>query len=456
MSRPKTVFACTACGHQSPRWMGRCAGCGAWNTLVEEAAPSSAAEARRTVRPADAPAAGRAQALGEVEDDPEDRLSTTVPELDRILGGGITRGSLVLVGGDPGVGKSTLLLQVVAGLARSGEKVLYASGEESAGQVKGRAVRLGLKDEPIWLLAETDLQEVLRACERLSPALLVVDSVQTVYTPELTSAPGSVSQVREVGSRLMYHAKSSGTAIMTVGHITKEGTLAGPKALEHIVDTVVYFEGDGRHPFRTLRATKNRFGPSGELALFEMVGEGLRAVPDPSALLLAERPVGRPGTAVAACLEGSRPLLIEVQALVARGVPGAARRTAVGLDGPRLAMLVAVLEKEGIPLYDRDIFMNVAGGVRITEPAADLAILAAIASSLRNRAIPGDLAILGEVGLTGEVRGVSRMTERVREAERHGFRRVLIPARCRIAAEGSGTEVIPVPGVREALDVLFG
>lgn len=456
MPRPRTVFACAACGQQSPRWVGRCPGCGAWNTMAEEAAAEDPPPARRGVRPTGQDPARRAVPLADVEDDAGDRLPSAVPELDRILGGGLTRGSLTLIGGDPGVGKSTLLLQVAAGLAREGLPVLYASGEESAAQVKGRAVRLGLRDGPIHLLAETDLEEVLRASERAKPALLIVDSVQTVFTPDLTAAPGSVSQVREVGSRLMYHAKGTGTAVMTIGHVTKEGTLAGPRALEHIVDTVVYFEGDGRHPFRTLRATKNRFGPAGELALFEMVEGGLRAVPDPSALLLAGRPAGRPGTAVAACLEGSRPLLLEVQALVARGVPGAARRTAVGLDGPRLSMLVAVIEKEGIPLYDRDVFVNVVGGVRIGEPAADLAVVAAIASSLRNRALPSDVAVLGEVGLTGEVRGVSRVGERLREAARHGFRRCVLPRRGQVPPEGEDLELLRVDGVADALDTLFG
>jgi DNA repair protein RadA/Sms len=404
--------------------MGWCPGCGAQSPLVEEALPERRVRGGRAAPP---PAAARS--LAAVAAGPALRRSTGLAELDRVLGGGLVEGSVVLIGGDPGIGKSTLALQACGALARQGVPVLYVAGEESPEQVRLRADRLGMAESGVRVLAETAAESVAEVIEAERPAAVVVDSIQTLHTAALASAPGSVGQVREAAALLTARAKASGVACFIIGHVTKEGALAGPRVLEHMVDTVLYFEGDGAHALRVLRAVKNRFGSTNEVAVFEMGERGLAEVPNPSAAFLAERPRDAPGSAVLATLEGSRPVLVEIQALVSRSGLAMPRRTAIGLDPGRVALLLAVLEKRmGVALYDQDVFLNVAGGLRVDEPAADLAVVAAVASSVRGRALAADVVVWGEVGLTGEVRAVGRAEARLREAGRQGFGRGVLPA----------------------------
>ena len=459
MKPPKTLFVCQECGAQSPKWMGRCADCGAWNSLVEERVselPSAPQAHRYTL--SGQPAGARLYA--DVEYSDTARLSTGIGELDRVLGGGIVPGSMVLLGGEPGIGKSTLLLQAAANVARSAGPVLYSSGEESEHQVKSRGERLGVGRAPLFLLAETCLERILDEAARLQPALIIVDSIQTVFSMKLQSAPGSIGQVREAATQLLFAAKGHNVPTFLVGHVTKDGSLAGPKALEHVVDTVLYFEGERHHSHRVVRAVKNRFGAISELGVFEMTGSGLRAVPNPSQLFLAERPAGTPGSAVLCCIEGSRPLLVEVQALVSSSTFGNARRMTSGIDGGRLALLLAVLEKRaGLNLMGEDVFVNIAGGMTVDEPAADLSIAAAVASSLRNRPVASATAVFGELGLAGEVRGAAQAPLRVREAAQLGFTRCVLPRANldpgdRTLAEG-GCELVPVGSLGEALDALI-
>ena len=450
-SKLKIVYICQNCGHNSPKWLGNCPTCGQWNTFSEEVAatPSAVQRGGPVVRARPLPLSEPISTEGEV------RHRIGLGELDRVLGGGLVSGSLVLLGGDPGVGKSTLLLMALDRFSRRGLPTLYISAEESTRQVRLRAERLGISGDMLYLLAETDLDAALAAVEQVKPRALVLDSVQTLCSPRLDSVPGSVSQVREVASKAMALAKGSDLATFLVGHVTKDGGLAGPKALEHLVDTVLYFEGDGRSQLRVLRATKNRFGSTGELGFFEMSGLGLEEVPDASARLLSERVADAAGTAVLSAIEGSRPLLAEVQALVGRPTPSTPRRTVLGLELARLDMLAAVLGKLGFHLHDRDIFASAAGGVRLNEPAVDLAVAAALVSSLLDRPIDPHTLVFGEVGLVGEVRAVSHPGPRLAEAWRHGFRRVIVPiAAARNAPEG--LEVIGVRTLREALRVLFG
>jgi DNA repair protein RadA/Sms len=394
--------------------------------------------------------------LHEVEASEESRLKTGIGELDRVLGGGVVPGSLVLLGGDPGIGKSTLILTALDRLARAvaPRPVLYVSGEESARQVKLRADRLGALAQNLHVLAETDATRVLHAAEALKPAAVVIDSIQTQYLPELTSAPGTVTQIREATARLMAYAKTTETPVFLIGHVTKDGAIAGPRVLEHMVDTVLYFEGGGAHPYRVLRAHKNRFGSASEIGVFEMKAGGLAEVPNPSALFLAERPLDAPGSAVAAVLNGTRTVLVEIQALVAPAGFGTPRRTALGVDGNRVALLAAVLEKKvGLELLSCDLFVNVAGGLTVDDPAADLATIAALASSFRDRAIPARTLLLGEVGLAGEVRAVSQPEVRLAEAARLGFARAIVPAATARHAEApAGIEIEGVETVGEALD----
>jgi DNA repair protein RadA/Sms len=451
MSRPRTLFVCTACEARSPKWLGKCPECKGWNTFeerVEAPAPARAAPSLSTtdrpIRLPDVPTEG----------DGELRVRTGIGELDNVLGGGVVAGSLVLVGGDPGVGKSTLLLLAVDRFSRRGLDVLYVSGEESVRQIHLRAARLGLEGERLHLLAHTDLSHIEAVVKELKPRVLVLDSVQTVWLPHLQSVPGSVTQVREVAHRAMVLAKSTGIAVFLVGHVTKSGDLAGPKVLEHFVDTVLYFEGDGRSSLRILRAVKNRFGPSGELGVFEMGEAGLVEVPDASARLLQERVAGASGTAVLATIEGSRALLAEVQALVGRPTPATPARTCVGVDRNRVLLLAAVLEKAGLSVHDRDVFVNAAGGLELTEPAADLAILAAMASSLTDAALDPHTVVIGEVGLVGEIRAVSHPLPRLKEAARHGFRRAIVPLAMAQHAV-PGLQVIGVRDLREALTALL-
>lgn len=450
MARPRTQYRCSSCGHVATKWGGRCGACNEWNSLVEETAGGPGAPAARKLRTL-TPTPMRDVALsggGEV------RLRVGIGELDRILGGGLVAGSLVLIGGDPGVGKSTLLLMAMDALGRKGLETLYVTGEESAVQVRLRADRLGLSGEGLHLLAETDLPAVAEAARRMRPAVLVIDSVQTLQDPALPGVPGAVSQVRQVASQAMALAKGEGIATFLVGHVTKEGGLAGPRMLEHLVDTVIYFEGDGRSSLRMLRAVKNRFGPTGETGLFEMRDEGLVEVPDASARLLQERVPTAPGTAVVAAMEGSRPVLAEVQALVGPPTLGNPARTAVGLDRGRLMMLLAVLGKLGIPLGERDVFVSAAGGLRLVEPAVDLGLVAAIASSFRDRPLDEHAIAFGEIGLVGEVRAVGHPLLRLKEAAQHGFQRAIVPASSQVEAP-PGLKLVRVRTVRDALAALI-
>src|ERR1700722_3969961 len=425
MKAPKVVFSCQQCGAQAPKWLGRCPDCGAWNSFVEEIAAPLAPQA------GGAPAfgAGVAQRYADVHVAVADRLSTGIGEFDRVLGGGLVPGSLVLLGGEPGIGKSTLLLQAVANMARTAGPVLYSSGEESEHQIKSRGQRLAVGDAPLYLLAETCLERILEEVARVKPALIIVDSVQTVFSLKFQSATGSIGQVREAATQLLFAAKGQNIPTFLVGHVTKDGGLAGPKALEHVVDTVLYFEGERHHSHRVVRAVKNRFGAISELGVFEMTPTGLRAVPNPSKMFLAERPSNAPGSAVLCSVEGSRPILVEVQALVSSSTYGTARRMASGLDQQRLSLLLAVLEKRaGLHLAGDDVFVNIAGGMTVDEPASDLGVVAAIASSVRNRVIAPTTAVFGEVGLAGEVRGITQAALRVREATQMGFLRCVMPA----------------------------
>jgi DNA repair protein RadA/Sms len=458
--KPRTVFACAECGHTSPRWLGQCPACRQWNTLHEEVAPAEQQRgggAPRGFGMAQGPA--RPIPLHEVTASEEARLKTGIGELDRVLGGGVVPGSLVLLGGDPGIGKSTLLLAALERLARAvaDRPILYVSGEESARQVKMRADRLGVAAGNLHLFPETDAVKVLHAAEQLRPAVLAIDSIQTQYLPELMSAPGTVSQIREVTARLMVFAKGTETPTFLVGHVTKDGAIAGPRVLEHIVDTVLYFEGGGAHPYRVLRAHKNRFGSASEIGVFEMKARGLTEVQNPSALFLSERPEGAPGSAVTAALSGTRTLLVEVQALVSPTSFGTPRRTALGVDSNRVALLAAVLEKKvGIDILGCDLFVNVAGGLTLDDPAADLACVAALASSFRDRALDPRTLVLGEVGLAGEVRAVVQADARLAEAARLGFARAVVPAsNARHAEIPPGLEIDSVETVAEALERLF-
>lgn len=459
MKAPKTVFACTECGSQSPKWLGRCEDCGGWNTFVEEkaAAPVGGLMPGMKQAPSSAMSGGKAQLYSEVNAVVAARLSTGIGEFDRVLGGGIVPGSLVLLGGEPGIGKSTLLLQAAAYFAQTVGPVLYCSGEESEHQIKMRGERLGVGTAPLYLLAETCVERVLEEAQRVKPALLIVDSIQTVFSLKLASAPGSVGQVRQAATDLLFNAKGHNVPTILVGHVTKDGSLAGPKVLEHVVDTVLYFEGERHHAHRVVRAVKNRFGAISELGVFEMTGAGLKAVPNPSALFLAERPKAAPGSAVLCCIEGSRPILVEVQALVSSATFGNARRTALGLDQGRLALLLAVLDKRaGLNLATDDVFVNVAGGMSVEEPAADLAVLAAVASSLRNKPIQGDTVIFGEVGLAGEVRGATQAAMRVREAQQLGFTRCVMPDGNLSSSDvPKGMKIVGVKTVADALDAIM-
>jgi DNA repair protein RadA/Sms len=451
--RPSSVYRCQECGFASPK-PGTCPDCartGSWVALVEER-PEAPARSRRGA----AAVATRPVALKDVTLEQGDRLPTGIGELDRVLGGGVVRGSLVLIGGDPGIGKSTLLLQAARALAHVRPPVLYVSAEESTAQVKMRADRLGIGGDGLLLWAETDLLAVQAQLDEVKPQALIVDSIQTVFMPDLESAPGSVAQVRECGARLMTLAKGRGLATFLVGHVTKEGALAGPRVLEHLVDTVLYFEGEQHHAYRTLRAVKNRFGSTNEIGVFEMAQRGLVEVTNPSGFFLAERPADAPGSVVVAGLEGTRPMLLELQALVSRAGLGTPRRTVIGADYNRVCLLLAVLEKRaGLPIGNQDVYVNVAGGGRVLEPAADLAIVIAAASSYMERAIAGDVVVAGEVGLTGEVRGVTGLEPRLRAAAQLGFRSAVVPKGSVGEAKGLPLTVKGVATVGEALEALL-
>lgn len=449
----KSQHICQQCGFQSPKWLGRCPGCGQWNTLVEETLGSDLTAGGRELFPLASP-----QTIDDVEVEESPRLSSDILELDRVLGGGVVPGSVILIGGDPGIGKSTLLLQALHGLSALEQPILYISGEESTLQIKMRSQRLGLTSSRLYVVAESALENILRLVDELNPALVAVDSIQTVYTTQLESAPGSVSQVRHCADRLMHDGKKKGRPTFLVGHVTKEGAIAGPRVLEHMVDTVLYFEGERGYALRILRATKNRYGSTNEIGVFEMKDSGLQEVANPSELLLAERPLDTPGSAVAAAMEGTRPILVEVQALASPSSLAVPRRTSMGIDYNRLALLVAVLEKKvGLALLHQDIFVNAVGGVRIDEPAVDLAIATAIASSFLDKPLDPQTVLLGEVGLTGEVRAVSRTDIRVKEASKLGFRRCLLPQSNAARLRGvESIEMIGVQSLQGVLHVLFG
>jgi len=451
MPKAKTVYSCNECGAQSPKWAGQCPGCGAWNALIETVAPTASGRGARFA----AAGPGEPQSLPQVTVDSVTRLPTGMEELDRVLGGGLVPGSVVLIGGDPGIGKSTLLLQALAAIGTRAP-VLYVTGEESAQQVALRARRLGLGGEGVQLLAENQVETLLAAARAAQPIALVVDSIQTVYTDLLQSAPGSVAQVRETAAQLVRYAKQSGSALFLVGHVTKEGAIAGPRVLEHMVDTVLYFEGEPASQFRLIRAIKNRFGAINELGVFVMTETGLREVGNPSAMFVSRHGDAVPGSVVLATQEGTRPLLVEVQALVDASALGNPRRVTLGLDATRLAMLLAVLHRHaGVAMFDQDVFVNVAGGVRVTETAADLAVIAAAVSSLRDRPLGNDLVIFGEVGLAGEVRPVQRGEARLREAAKLGFRRAIIPQANAPKQSVGELEIHAVRRLPEALELLL-
>lgn len=447
----KTIFFCQNCGHEESKWLGQCPACREWNTFVEEKiTPVKGAVAGKSVRE------GEVVTLSSVRTDGEERIKTDIQELDRVLGGGIVPGSLVLVGGDPGIGKSTLLLQVCQKLSEKKESVLYISGEESLKQIKLRADRMGKFSEDLLLLCETNLETIRQTIERQKPHLAIIDSIQTMYSEEIGSAPGSVSQVREATNTFMQLAKGLGISIFIVGHVTKEGTVAGPRVLEHMVDTVLYFEGDRHASYRILRGVKNRFGSTNEIGVFEMRQTGLEEVANPSEFMLSGKPENASGSVVACSMEGTRPILMEIQALVCASNFGFPRRTAAGTDYNRVNLLMAVLEKRmGLPLSNYDAYVNIAGGIRMNEPAVDLGIVMAIFSSYKNRPVPEDMIVFGEVGLSGEVRAVSMPEQRVSEAKKLGFKTCVIPSVSENAVKNiEGIRVIGVRSVSEAIQLL--
>ena len=454
MAKDKTLFSCSDCGGTSPKWLGKCPHCEAWNTLVESRVSDSGVSKNRYSERAGLAPASPVMALSDIEAQEVDRTPTGQDELDRVLGGGMVEGGVVLIGGDPGIGKSTLLLQALDGLQRSGQRTLYVTGEESGAQVALRARRLGLDNSRVNVLAETQLEKIIGTLQAQAPHIAVIDSIQTVYSDQLTSAPGSVAQVRECAAHLTRLAKSSGTAIVLVGHVTKEGALAGPRVLEHMVDTVLYFEGDTHSSFRLVRAIKNRFGAVNEIGVFAMTEKGLKGVSNPSAIFLSQHAEPVPGSCVMVTLEGTRPLLVEIPALVDSGGPSP-RRLSVGLDRDRLAMLLAVLHRHaGVACMDQDVFVNAVGGVRISEPAADLAVLLAIQSSLRGKPLPKGFLAFGEIGLAGEVRPAPRGQERLKEAAKLGFSVALIPKANAPKKPIEGMTVHAVERVDQAIAVL--
>lgn len=448
---------CQNCGGQARKWLGQCPDCGEWNTLVEERFRSRSQSAGTIGGFSGRYTLATPVAFGDIEPQDEARVSSGIAEFDRVLGGGIVNGSLVLIGGEPGIGKSTIVIQIADELSKTGGKVLYISGEESERQIKMRGERLGINAEHLFILPETNLESILAETDKLRPNFVIVDSIQTVFSERIESAPGSVSQVREVAGRFMMFAKQTGTSVFLTGHVTKEGSIAGPKTLEHIVDTVLYFEGDRHHNHRIIRATKNRFGAANEIGVFEMTNAGLVPVGNPSELFLQERPEGASGSVVTVCMEGTRPMLVEVQALVSGTKSASGRRMTQGFDYNRASLLIAVLEKRlGMQIAGDDVFINIAGGLEVDEPAADLGVIAAIASSFRNLQISPEIAVFGEVGLTGEVRGVLQAQARAREAQTLGFKKLIIPESNKKGLERLlGVRVVGIRNLEEAIDNIF-
>ncbi len=451
--KSETIFVCQNCGHQSRKWLGKCPECGEWNSLVEERVRNAKSASRSSFKLREMEAIPYA----EIETQDDVRISSGVTEFDRVLGGGIVPGTLVLIGGDPGIGKSTLLLQVADKLSGRDCVVLYVSGEESERQIKLRGDRLKISAENLYLLPETNLEKIFHEVERLNPGAVIVDSIQTVFSAMVESAPGSVSQVREVAHQFLLLAKNRNIPVFLIGHITKDGSIAGPKTLEHVVDTVMYFEGERHHNHRIVRAAKNRFGAANEVGIFEMTGNGLMPVANPSQMFLAERPQNVSGSVVTACMEGTRPLMVEVQALVSGTKYGSGRRMTQGVDPNRVALMIAMLEKRvGLQLSGEDVFVNIAGGLEVDEPAADLGVVTAIASSFKNVLVDPHTAVFGEVGLTGEVRGTMQAAVRAREAQALGFKKIIIPASNTSGLERIlGVRVVGVRSVEEALQELF-
>ena len=455
MAKSKTIYSCTECGATSPKWQGQCPGCAQWNTLVESVAETSAPGNRFGTSYASLAGTSKLQSLADIKPREEPRQATGIPEFDRVLGGGLVAGGVVLIGGDPGIGKSTLLLQALSQLSELDQKVIYVSGEESGEQVALRAHRLQLPMGDLQLFAEINLEKILATLDAERPNVAVIDSIQTVWSDQLTSAPGSVAQVRECSAQLTRFAKQSGTTVILVGHVTKDGALAGPRVLEHIVDTVLYFEGDTNSSFRLVRAFKNRFGAVNELGVFAMTDKGLRGVSNPSALFLSQHEQEVAGSCVMVTQEGTRPLLVEIQALVDSSHSPSPRRLSVGLEQNRLAMLLAVLHRHaGVVCFDQDVFVNAVGGVKITEPAADLAVLLAIVSSLRNKPLPAKLIAFGEVGLAGEIRPAPRGQERLKEAAKLGFTHAIIPKANAPKQAIKGMEVIALERIEQAIEHL--
>jgi len=451
-----THFVCQACGHQSSKWMGRCPQCTQWNTLVEEKKVEAGRDKNGLLGSGIGGEGESPQPIDQVEMSENDRISTGIGEFDRVLGGGIVAGSVILIGGDPGIGKSTLLLQALNGLASEDCRVLYISGEESVRQIKMRAQRLSTLSPHLFVMAENSLEKILRETMTLKPKMLVIDSIQTIYTSELQSAPGSIGQVRESSARLAMLSKSKEISTCIIGHVTKEGAIAGPRVLEHMVDTVLYFEGDRGHPYRILRTVKNRFGSANEIGVFEMNEEGLSEVFNPSELFLSQRSMNVSGSVVVPSMEGSRPILVEIQALVSHTNLAVPRRTSIGVDHQRVSLLAAVLERQlNVPLYNRDIFLNVAGGVKVEEPAIDLGIVAAVASSALNKSIDTKTVFIGEVGLTGEVRGISQLEIRLKEASKLGFITALVPEVNKERMHGaSSMKVVGVSSIKDVLTIV--
>ncbi len=455
--QPSTIYVCQSCGGQSRKWLGQCPDCHEWNTLAEERFRPAARNGGMSFGQMSGFQQREAIAFGEIESQDDARTSSGIAELDRVLGGGIVAGSLILIGGSPGIGKSTIVIQMADQLSRGEDRVLYVSGEESERQIKMRGERLGLEAGNLLLLPETNLQSILGTIEKVRPSVIIIDSIQTIFSERIESAPGSVSQVRDVAGQLMLLAKQTSTPVFITGHVTKDGSIAGPKTLEHIVDTVLYFEGDRHHNHRIIRATKNRFGAANEIGVFEMTNTGLVPVGNPSELFLQERPAGASGSVVTVCMEGTRPMLVEVQALVSGTKSASGRRMAQGFDYNRTSLLIAVLEKRlGFQLAGDDVFVNIAGGLEIDEPAADLGVIAAIASSFRNLEVAPEIAVFGEVGLTGEVRGVLQAQSRAREAQTLGFKKLILPESNKKGLEKLlGIRVVGVRTLEQALDELF-
>ncbi|WP_427340398.1 DNA repair protein RadA [Caloranaerobacter sp. DY30410] len=452
MVKIKTKFICQECGYETPKWLGKCPSCGQWNTFVEEFYEKSSQPKILEI------STSKVQKLKEVEVKNEARTSTYIKEFDRVLGGGIVKGSLILVGGDPGIGKSTLLIQAANNISLKGYKVLYVSGEESAKQIKIRASRLGISGEDLFILAETNIEKILNVIKDIQPQVLIIDSIQTVYTSNISSAPGSVSQVREISSMLMKIAKEREIATFIVGHVTKSGAIAGPRVLEHMVDTVLYFEGERHHTYRVLRAVKNRFGSTNEIGIFEMRDLGLIEVTNPSEMFLSGRPINASGNVVISSIEGTRPMLVEMQALVSYTAFGMPRRIATGVDYNRVILMIAILEKKiGLQLNNMDAYVNVTGGIQIKEPAADLGIICALASSFRDVEIDSKTVVMGEVGLAGELRSISFIDKRINEASKLGFKTAIIPeSNLKGLNIKTDMNIIGASNIRDVLDICLG